>query len=171
MAVNKVNFGGNTLIDLTGDTLESAEQLLKGIIAHAKDGAIIEGTLEAGGGGVTGITYGIYIPSVTGTSHIIEHGLGVVPKLFAICAGGYSRDSSGKLLDCAHGFSDRNLLFRMSRIDASSSTSGYISELYNITQSVFHKNTAIAKATAESIGVGGNYNLTAGVEYYWFAVA
>ena len=140
------------------------------------DGTMLDGmaslieSIEAGGG-VSGITYGIYIPSVTGTSHIIEHGLGVVPKLFAICAGGYSRDSSGKLLDCAHGFSDRNLLFRMSRIDASSSTSGYISELYNITQSVFHKNTAIAKATAESIGVGGNYNLTAGVEYYWFAVA
>ena len=51
MAVNKVNFGGNTLIDLTGDTLESAEQLLKGIIAHAKDGSVITGQMEAGGGG------------------------------------------------------------------------------------------------------------------------
>ena len=51
MAVNKVNFGGNTLIDLTGDTLESAEQLLKGIIAHAKDGSVITGQIEAGGGG------------------------------------------------------------------------------------------------------------------------
>lgn len=51
MAVNRVDFGGKTLIDLTGDTLESAEQLLKGIIAHAKDGTPIEGTLEAGGGG------------------------------------------------------------------------------------------------------------------------
>lgn len=50
MAVNKVNFGGNTLIDLTGDTLESAEQLLKGIIAHAKDGSVITGRMEAGGG-------------------------------------------------------------------------------------------------------------------------
>lgn len=51
MAVNKVNFGGNTLIDLTGDTLESAEQLMKGIIAHAKDGSVITGLMEAGGGG------------------------------------------------------------------------------------------------------------------------
>lgn len=50
MAVNKVDFGGNTLIDLTGDTLESAEQLLKGIIAHAKDGSVITGLMEAGGG-------------------------------------------------------------------------------------------------------------------------
>ena len=140
------------------------------------DGTLLDGmaslieSIEAGGG-VSGITYGIYIPSVTGTSHIIEHGLGVVPKLFAICAGGFSRDSSGKLLDCAHGFSDRKLLFRMSRIEASSSPSGYINDARKITQSSFAKNTAIANATAESIGVGGNYNLTAGVEYYWFAVA
>ena len=140
------------------------------------DGTLLDGmaslieSIEAGGG-VSGITYGIYIPSVTGTSHIIEHGLGVVPKLFAICAGGFSRDSSGKLLDCAHGFSDRELLFRMSRIEALSSPSGYINDARKITQSFFAKNTAIANATAESIGVGGNYNLTAGVEYYWFAVA
>lgn len=51
MAVNRVDYGGNTLIDLTGDTLESAEQLLKGIIAHARDGSKIVGALEAGGGG------------------------------------------------------------------------------------------------------------------------
>ena len=170
MAVNKVNFGGNTLIDLTGDTLESAEQLLKGIIAHAKDGAIIEGTLEAGGGGVTGITYGIYIPSVTGYDHTIEHGLGVVPKIFAICAASYVNVGS-YVLDSAHGFSDRNLLFRMSRKSASYSPTGYIDTSYNITQRGFAKNTAIAKATAESISVGGNYTLTAGAEYFWFAVA
>ena len=146
----------------------------KGVTVPA--GTLLDGmaslieSIEAGGG-VSGITYGIYIPSVTGTSHIIEHGLGVVPKLFAICAGGHSLDSSGMLLDCAHGFSDRNLLFRMSRIDASSSPSGYIYTSNNITVSAFARNTAIANATAESIGVGGNYNLTAGVEYYWFAVA
>ena len=139
------------------------------------DGTLLDGmaalieSIEAGG--VSGITYGIYIPSVTGKSHTIEHGLGVVPKLFAICAGSRSMDSIGYLLDCAHGFSDRKLLFRMSRATPQSSPSGYISDSYNITQSGFVKNVAIANATAESISVGGNYNLTAGVEYYWFAVA
>ena len=55
MAVNKVNFGGNTLIDMTGDTLESEEQLLKGVIAHAKDGNQIVGKLETfSGGDMTG---------------------------------------------------------------------------------------------------------------------
>lgn len=58
MAVNRVDFGGNTLIDLTGDTLESAEQLLKGIIAHAKDGSVITGLMEAGGGGGGNIVLG-----------------------------------------------------------------------------------------------------------------
>lgn len=51
MAINRVDFGGDTLIDLTGDTLESADQLLKGIIAHAKDGSVITGQMEAGGSG------------------------------------------------------------------------------------------------------------------------
>ena len=54
MAINRVDFGGDTLIDLTGDTLESAEQLLKGVIAHAKDGSVITGLMEAGGGGSGG---------------------------------------------------------------------------------------------------------------------
>lgn len=126
-------------------------------------------SIEAGGG-VSGIAYGIYIPASTGKTHTIEHGLGVIPKIFAICAG--SRVSSGDtLLDSAHGFSDRNLLFRMSRLKASSSPSGYIEGFKNITQTGFEKNTAIAKANETSIGVGGNYTLTAGVEYYWFAVA
>lgn len=71
MGVNRVDFGGNTLIDLTGDTLESAEQLLKGIIAHAKDGSVITGLMEAGGGGgVSGNgewASGTYTPSETKT--------------------------------------------------------------------------------------------------------
>ena len=141
------------------------------------DGTLLDGmaslieSIESGGGEVSGITYGIYIPSVTGSSHTIEHGLGSVPKLFAICAGSYSRDSIGRLLDCAYGFSDRDLLVRASRSAAANAVSGYIDMYENITQSGFAKNTAIANATAESIRVGGNYNLTAGIEYYWFAVA
>ena len=165
--------------DLT--RIKNAKAAIKAAIegkgVSVPDGTLLDGmaalieSIEAGGGGVSGITYGIYIPSVTGTSHAIEHGLGVVPKLFAICAGSRSMDSSSSLLDCAYGFSDRNLLFRMSRKSASYSPSGYIEDRSNITNEIFAKNTAIAKATAESIGIGGNYNLTAGVEYYWFAVA
>lgn len=43
--VSKVVFGSQTLIDLTGDTV-TADKLLKGITAHGKDGAPVEGTCE-----------------------------------------------------------------------------------------------------------------------------
>lgn len=44
MAVNKVEYGGKTLIDLTGDTIK-AEDITEGIIAHNAAGEQIIGTL------------------------------------------------------------------------------------------------------------------------------
>lgn len=92
MAINRVDFGGNTLIDLTGDTLESAEQLLKGIIAHAKDGSVITGLMEAGGGGGGGgnIAYGTITPADASVNLEIVHGLGKVPDFFCIVASNNS---------------------------------------------------------------------------------
>lgn len=43
MAVNKVVYGGQTLVDLTGDTVTAAT-LAKGVTAHDKSGAKITGT-------------------------------------------------------------------------------------------------------------------------------
>lgn len=45
MAISKVVYGGNTLIDLTGDTVK-ADKLLKGYKAHGADGEVINGTCE-----------------------------------------------------------------------------------------------------------------------------
>lgn len=45
MGVSKVIYGGNTLIDLTNDTV-SEDKLLKGTTAHDKSGEIITGTCE-----------------------------------------------------------------------------------------------------------------------------
>lgn len=42
MSVNKVVYGGKTLIDLTGDTV-TADKLLSGITAHGKDGELVTG--------------------------------------------------------------------------------------------------------------------------------
>lgn len=53
MAFNKVVYNGNTLIDLTEDTV-TPETLAKGITAHDKSGAAIVGTMESGGGGSGG---------------------------------------------------------------------------------------------------------------------
>ena len=44
MAVNKVAFGTNTLIDLTGDSV-TPETLAEGVTAHGADGNVIVGTL------------------------------------------------------------------------------------------------------------------------------
>lgn len=43
MAINKVVYGDQVLIDLTGDTV-TADKLLSGFTAHGKDGSTIEGT-------------------------------------------------------------------------------------------------------------------------------
>lgn len=43
MAINKVVYGGETLLDLTGDTV-TADKLLSGITAHDKSGEKVEGT-------------------------------------------------------------------------------------------------------------------------------
>lgn len=45
MAINKVIYGGNTLIDLTGDTV-SSQTLLTNTTAHAANGALITGTCD-----------------------------------------------------------------------------------------------------------------------------
>lgn len=44
MAYNKIVYGGNVLIDLTGDTVQ-ADKLLSGYTAHDKTGTQIIGTL------------------------------------------------------------------------------------------------------------------------------
>lgn len=43
MAYSKIIYGGNVLIDPTGDTV-AADKLLAGITAHGKDGEEITGT-------------------------------------------------------------------------------------------------------------------------------
>ena len=42
MSINKVVYGGKTLIDLTGDTV-TEDKLLSGITAHGKDGDLVTG--------------------------------------------------------------------------------------------------------------------------------
>lgn len=50
MAVNKVEYNGNTLIDLTNDTV-TPDTLAEGVTAHDKSGALITGIMTSGGGG------------------------------------------------------------------------------------------------------------------------
>lgn len=54
MGVNKVEYGGIVLIDLTGDTV-TEDTLTKGITAHNAKGEQIVGTHECSGGGSGGL--------------------------------------------------------------------------------------------------------------------
>lgn len=79
MAINKVTYGGNTLIDLSGDTLVSPDQLLKDIVAHCKDGSTITGTLEAGG---MTVIQGTFTCAENTMSYEVVHNLGKIPKIW-----------------------------------------------------------------------------------------
>lgn len=46
MAINKVVYGGTTLVDLTSDTVAS-EKMLQGITAHAASGSVITGSISS----------------------------------------------------------------------------------------------------------------------------
>lgn len=88
MAVNKVVYGDNTLIDLTEDTV-TAETLAEGVTAHDAAGNAIVGTMAAGGGG--DLDLGIFEKLDSGeittnsTSNVtIEHNLGVVPDFSVV---------------------------------------------------------------------------------------
>lgn len=66
MAVNKVIYGGKTVIDLTADTVTS-DTLAKGTTAHNAKGEQITGTMESGGGG-GGATIATKTVSVSGVT-------------------------------------------------------------------------------------------------------
>lgn len=55
MGINQVIFGGNTLIDLSSDTV-TPETLLEGKTAHDASGAIIIGSMKASGGDIHTVT-------------------------------------------------------------------------------------------------------------------
>ena len=62
MAINKVQYGNTTLIDLTADTATAAD-LLSGVTAHDRSGTVITGTIEDG----DLLAYG-NIPNLRGTT-------------------------------------------------------------------------------------------------------
>lgn len=159
MAINRVDFGGNTLIDLTGDTLESAEQLLKGIIAHAKDGSQIVGTLEAGGGADISPWIDMVAFSITPAEDLTGdidftsflRGRTSKPDIFIL---GQRADTSGS--PYVNSLAQINTLYSWSRLyyTASLGTSSYPS---------ISMNNGIFKVKI------GNYKLETGV-LYWGAM-
>lgn len=73
MAVNKVEYFGKVLLDLTGDTV-TAETLAEGVTAHDKSGAKITGTMTGGGGSGSVETCTLR----TGPTHSHRHSIAIV---------------------------------------------------------------------------------------------
>ncbi len=63
MAINKVIYGGNTLIDLTGDTVTDASHIMNGYVGHLADGSQVTGTGSGGSSASQGIYCGTSSPS------------------------------------------------------------------------------------------------------------
>lgn len=66
MAVNKVEYNGNVLIDLTGDTI-TPDKLVKGITAHNAKGEAIIGTHECSSGSSDNNCEAYHITSTSNT--------------------------------------------------------------------------------------------------------
>lgn len=76
MAINKVEYGGNTLIDLTSDTV-TPDTLLEGVTAHNAAGELITGLLQlSSGGGLPtlpagyAMDMGLYVPDSDKSSNV-----------------------------------------------------------------------------------------------------
>lgn len=92
MAVNKVEFGGNTLIDLTNDTV-TPETLLSGITAHSANGKTITGIYMPEGK--------YYASQLNPSSNVktVSYSVGFEPKLFVIaCVNNIDNSSTSTYL-------------------------------------------------------------------------
>ena len=80
---NKIVLNGETLIDLTADTI-TAQSLLKGFTAHGADGKKIVGLYEAAATAGLNATCGEITPTSDRSNYSLSHGLGEVPRAFFI---------------------------------------------------------------------------------------
>ena len=76
MDVNKIEYDGRVLLDLTEDTV-AEDQLLEGATAHDRSGQRIVGTMEASGGD----SGGVQVKTGTTSSPTINTGLSKIDKL------------------------------------------------------------------------------------------
>lgn len=102
MATSKVVLGGETLIDLTGDTVNPSV-LLKGYTAHGKDGLPIEGLLESGSSALEQYLGGFNSEEIK----VID---GVITDLITI---DLKDDSDDVLLDSSGRAIEANIILRI----------------------------------------------------------
>lgn len=176
MGTAKVDYFGQTLIDLTNDTI-TPETLLKGITAHDANGDPIVGTLIGGGSDEWLYEAGVFFPN--GGTHTVNHNLGKKPDIFYIKINLAFEKPTGptNILVCMFGMSD-NLLKNIENVGTGSlmkvvlfgyqTTSGSVyTSTYREGFDTFTSNYPVY-VTDETISFGsGVAELTQSLTYSW----
>lgn len=168
---NKIVLNGETLIDLTADTI-TAQSLLKGFTAHGADGKKIVGLYEAAATAGLNATYGEITPTSDRSNYSLSHGLGEVPRAFFIGMQTNYLSLSGKknILIGAWGMRDHSIQYKMYATSLLRQPAGGVRERA-ITVSGFQ--CTLTEANDKTIIVAdsaGTYELIGGATYFWVAV-
>lgn len=168
---NKIIINGETLIDLTSDTV-TASTLLKGVTAHTASGQLISGLYEAAAAAGLNATCGEITPTSDRSNYSLLHGLGEVPRAFFVGMRTSYLNLSGKrnILLGAWGMRDHSIQYKMYATSPLRSPAGGLRE-GAITVSGFQ--CCLTNANENTITVAdsaGTYVLSGGATYFWVAV-
>ena len=141
------------------------------------DGTLLDGmaslieSIEAGGG--INATAGTLNVSSDTNDYILTHGLGEVPKFFAIgmITNFNLLTNKNSILIGAYGFSDANIQYRITSNSNSSAANGVIGD--SAITGAHPRRCSLTQANEETIMIAsssGTHKLIAGATYYWVAV-
>lgn len=172
MGKSKIVFNGNTVIDLTADTVV-ASALLKGYTAHDKAGDLITGEYESKGlpTGIKAIAKGTHTlgSAVTGSATFtVNHNLGEVPDMFLFYADGNIASTYSML----YAFRSTDFNWRStSYLNLCGYHGNSTSTLTctNVTTSYGIKTLTSTQATITSYSTSNSYGWRAG-NYKWIAI-
>lgn len=130
------------------------------------------GTLEAGGGGINATAGTLNVSSDT-NDYILTHGLGEVPKFFAIgmITNFTLLTNKNYILIGAYGFSDVDIQYRITSSSPTSAANGVLGE--GAITDAYTRRCSLTQANEETINIAsssGMQKLIAGATYYWVAV-
>ena len=129
-------------------------------------------SLSSGGGGINATAGTLNVSSDT-NDYILTHGLGEVPKFFAIGMINNFTLLTDKnyILICAYGFSDVKIQYRISSSSSTSAANGVLGE--GAITDAHPRRCSLTQANEETINIAtssSTFKLIAGATYYWVAV-